>query len=123
MKSHELSIHGEEAPALGKTIGGFADSTSTKSDGKYRNYSDSSRQKTVAMCYKAMHENQTVAHVQSCREKYSTLGRMEMTIVEALKMLDNLVDDSDPDTDLPNSLHNFQTAERIRQAWPDENYD
>jgi len=113
----------EEVLVVAERIGGFADSTSTKSDDQYRNYSDSSRQTTVAMCYKAMHENQTVAHVKGCREKYRTLGRMEMTIEEALKLLDKLVDDSDPDTDLPNSLHNFQTAERIRQAWPDENYD
>jgi hypothetical protein len=29
-------------------------------------------------------------------------------------MLNNLVDESDPDLDLPNIVHAFQTAERIR---------
>jgi Fe-S cluster assembly ATPase SufC len=31
-----------------------------------------------------------------------------------LDMLNNLVDESDPDLDLPNIVHAFQTAERIR---------
>jgi inositol oxygenase len=43
-----------------------------------------------------------------------------MTIMEAITLLDSLVDESDPDTDLPNSVHAFQTAERIREAHPDE---
>ncbi|MFN9979539.1 MAG: inositol oxygenase family protein [bacterium] len=29
-------------------------------------------------------------------------------------MLNNLVDESDPDLDLPNIVHAYQTAERIR---------
>ena len=43
-----------------------------------------------------------------------------MTIMEAVVLLDNLVDESDPDIDLPNSVHAFQTAERIREAHPDK---
>eukprot|EP00971_Amphidinium_carterae_P274830 5453373-Amphidinium_carterae.1 len=39
-----------------------------------------------------------------------------------IALLDELVDDSDPDNDLPNSIHDFQTAERIRQQWPDEDW-
>eukprot|EP00755_Sulcionema_specki_P027505 Sspe_Gene.16938::Locus_5989_Transcript_2_2_Confidence_0.500_Length_820::g.16938::m.16938/K00469/MIOX; inositol oxygenase len=38
-------------------------------------------------------------------------------------MLDSVVDDSDPDNELPNSIHDFQTAERIREMWPGEEYD
>lgn len=41
------------------------------------------------------------------------------TVMEALERLNNLVDESDPDTDLPNIVHAFQTAERIRAAHPD----
>ena len=43
--------------------------------------------------------------------------------MEVISMLDELVDDSDPDVDLPNSIHDFQTAERIREQWPGEEYD
>jgi len=42
--------------------------------------------------------------------------------MEMIELLDNLVDDSDPDNDLPNSIHDFQTAERIRQQWPDHDW-
>jgi len=37
-------------------------------------------------------------------------------------LLDDLVDDSDPDNELPNSIHDFQTAERIRAEWPDHDW-
>jgi len=42
--------------------------------------------------------------------------------MEVIEMLDELVDDSDPDCELPNSVHDFQTAERIREAWPNEDW-
>lgn len=42
--------------------------------------------------------------------------------MDAVHMLDALVDESDPDTDLPNSVHAFQTAERIRVAHPDKDW-
>ena len=45
-----------------------------------------------------------------------------MTILEAVHLLDALIDESDPDTDLPNSVHAFQTAERIRADHPDEDW-
>lgn len=40
--------------------------------------------------------------------------------MEALELLDQLVDESDPDVDFPNSFHAFQTAEGIRRAHPDK---
>lgn len=43
-----------------------------------------------------------------------------MTVMEAVDMLDGLVDESDPDVDFPNSFHAFQTAEGIRKAHPDK---
>merc|ERR1719189_2241288 len=42
--------------------------------------------------------------------------------MEALEMLNDLVDESDPDTDLPNIVHAFQTAERIREDHPDKEW-
>lgn len=39
--------------------------------------------------------------------------------MDAIMSLDQLVDESDPDVDFPNSYHAFQTAEGIRQAHPD----
>lgn len=43
-----------------------------------------------------------------------------MSAMEALELLDQLVDESDPDVDFPNSYHAYQTAEGIRRAHPDK---
>lgn len=40
--------------------------------------------------------------------------------MEALDMLNELIDESDPDSDLPNIVHAFQTAERIRADHPED---
>ncbi len=42
-----------------------------------------------------------------------------MTMMEILEELNHLVDESDPDTAVPNICHAFQTAERIRELHPD----
>lgn len=41
---------------------------------------------------------------------------------EALEKLNELVDESDPDVDIPNIVHAFQTAERIRKDYPNEDW-
>ncbi|XP_031149268.1 inositol oxygenase isoform X2 [Sander lucioperca] len=43
-------------------------------------------------------------------------------MMDAIMALDQLVDESDPDVDFPNSFHAFQTAEGIRQAYPDKDW-
>ena len=43
-----------------------------------------------------------------------------MGVMEAIMSLDQLVDESDPDVDFPNSFHAFQTAEGIRKEHPDK---
>lgn len=43
-----------------------------------------------------------------------------MGMMDAIMSLDQLVDESDPDVDFPNSFHAFQTAEGIRQVHPDK---
>lgn len=68
--------------------------------------------------YKDMHEKQTLKFVQEKREKYSKLDNCKMTIRQALELMDEFIDPSDPDLDLPNSLHAYQTAERIRKKHP-----
>ena len=42
--------------------------------------------------------------------------------MEALEKLNDLVDESDPDIDLPNIVHAFQTAEQIRRDHPDKEW-
>lgn len=45
-----------------------------------------------------------------------------MTVREALEKLNDLVDESDPDTTLPNIVHAFQTAERAREEFPEHDW-
>lgn len=41
---------------------------------------------------------------------------------DALEKLNELVDESDPDVDIPNIVHAFQTAERIRKDYPSDDW-
>lgn len=54
------------------------------------------------------------------RIQFGSFSYKKMTVMEAVDMLDDLVDESDPDVDFPNSFHAFQTAEGIRKAHPDK---
>lgn len=69
-----------------------------------------------------MHSKQTVNFVKSRHEKWLKFNHFEATVLEALDKLNDMVDESDPDIDLPNSVHAFQTAERIRAQYPDNEW-
>ena len=60
--------------------------------------------------------------VQKMREEYSKLNRMEMSIWECCELLNEVVDDSDPDLDEPQIQHLLQSAEAIRKDYPDEEW-
>ncbi|XP_001627623.2 inositol oxygenase [Nematostella vectensis] len=93
-----------------------------KSKEEFRNYNINLQTDVVRETYKLMHKYQTVEFVQQKIKKWGSLSKTEMTVMEAVFMLDALVDESDPDTDLPNSAHAFQTAERIRADHPDKDW-
>ncbi|XP_065890501.1 inositol oxygenase-like [Dysidea avara] len=77
----------------------------------------------VKETYRKMHTFQTVDFVRQKLSYWGKMDKVQMTLMDAILMLDNLVDESDPDIDLPNSVHAFQTAERIREAYPGQEYD
>tara|TARA_B100000131_G_scaffold258094_1_gene253283 strand:- start:14 stop:817 length:804 start_codon:yes stop_codon:yes gene_type:complete len=70
--------------------------------------------------YNEMHKNQTFQYVKLKTKEYSKLNKCKMTIKKALALLDDFIDPSDPDLDVPNSIHAYQTAERIRKKYPDD---
>ena len=70
--------------------------------------------------YKKMYENQTLNFVLKMKQKYSELNNVKMPINKAFEFLDSYIDPSDPDLDEPNSIHTYQTAERIRKKYPDD---
>jgi inositol oxygenase len=79
----------------------------------YRNYDDPARD-TVKEFYRLNHTYQTYDFVRQKREEYLAFNKKEMTIWEAFDFLNQLVDDSDPDTDLSQLQHLLQTSEAIR---------
>ena len=80
---------------------------------KYRNYAAEARA-CVQELYRLNHANQTLDFVLSKKAEYGRLDKAEMSIWEAMNYLTSLVDDSDPDIDLPQIDHALQTAEAIR---------
>lgn len=117
----------------------FAD----KEISKFRDYSldkcDPIKER-VRKFYRQLHENQTVDFVMrkllaldfsltkfsyiflfkiGQREKWLKFNHYEGTIREALEKLNEIVDESDPDINLPNIIHGFQSAERAREEYPE----
>eukprot|EP00747_Dinoflagellata_sp_TGD_P113405 gnl/TRDRNA2_/TRDRNA2_171698_c0_seq4.p1 gnl/TRDRNA2_/TRDRNA2_171698_c0~~gnl/TRDRNA2_/TRDRNA2_171698_c0_seq4.p1 ORF type:complete len:346 (+),score=73.87 gnl/TRDRNA2_/TRDRNA2_171698_c0_seq4:62-1099(+) len=88
----------------------------------YRNYEDSARHKIVSENYHKQHSQMTWDFVKAKEEKWLKFDKGEYTVMQAIEMLDELVDDSDPDNSVPNSIHDFQTAERLREAWPEHDW-
>src|SRR5438876_8587301 len=70
----------------------------------------------VRELYRLQHRHQTVEFVKAKRREYLSLDRRRMGIWEAIKFLDRLVDNSDPDTELSQLEHLLQTAEAARRA-------
>ena len=88
---------------------------------KLRTFEDNSSQN---LFYREMYKNQTLEFSKKKRLQYNKLNntiRKEnmMSIKKALSLLDNFIDPSDPDLDIPNSVHAYMTAERIRKKFPD----
>ncbi|XP_044580446.1 inositol oxygenase isoform X2 [Cotesia glomerata] len=93
-----------------------------KLESQFRNYSEDPTdpiKERVQTTYYNMHTNQTVDFVRSRMNHWLKFDKFKMTVKEALIKLNDLVDESDPDTSLPNIIHAFQTAESIREKHPD----
>ncbi len=80
----------------------------------FRNYEADARP-TVREFYRLNHLNQTHEFVLAKRKEFLGLNRMQMSIWEAAEYLNQLVDDSDPDTDMSQLEHLLQTAEQLRK--------
>jgi len=81
---------------------------------QFRNYEADARP-TVREFYRLNHRFQTHDFVQQKRNEFLKLNRKQMGVWEALEFLNQLVDDSDPDTNLTQLDHLLQTAEQIRK--------
>ena len=64
--------------------------------------------------YKKARQFQTTEFVQNIHKKYLKFDK-SLNIWSAIDLLSKFIDKSDPDINLPNNMHLFQTAERIRK--------
>jgi inositol oxygenase len=81
---------------------------------QFRDYRAGARS-SVKEFYRLNHANQTLDFVLAKKAEYLPRRKARMGIWEALESLQQIVDDSDPDTDLPQIEHALQTAEAIRR--------
>ncbi len=65
--------------------------------------------------YRLNHTYQTLDFVVKKKKEYCGLNKRKMSIWQAFDVLDIFVDESDPDLDLPQSYHAYQTAEALRK--------
>jgi len=87
----------------------------TDGSASFRNYAVDARP-SVKEFYRLNHQYQTLDFVKRKREQYLSLNQGRMSIWHMMEFLNTLIDDSDPDIDLPQIEHLLQTAEAIRKA-------
>lgn len=81
---------------------------------QFRDYRAEARN-SVKEFYRLNHTYQTREFVLRKKREFLSKNRRTMGIWEALDFLNTLVDDSDPDTELPQIEHCLQTSEAIRR--------
>ena len=83
------------------------------SEHQFRDYAAEVRP-SVKEFYRLNHINQTYDFAQAKVAEYGGLNHKRMGVWEAMEYLNELVDDSDPDTDATQIEHLLQTSEAIR---------
>ena len=87
---------------------------SPKAAAAFRDYSAHVKP-AVREFYRLNHRHQSLEFVQQKRQQYLSLDKRQMGLWDGLEFLNTLIDDSDPDTSLPQIEHLLQTAEAIRR--------
>lgn len=86
----------------------------------FRNYQ--STKKSVKDTYKHMQENKNLFFVKSMKRKYAQISgytditgnKIRKPFSDVFSELDKLIDESDPDTNLPQIYHSYQTGEALK---------
>jgi len=92
-----------------------------KDSSEYRDYTNAPT--GVSLFYRTQHELQNFEFVTRKKEEILNLNRTTMSVFDAALKLNELIDESDPDLDLPQIVHLVQTAESIRGKFPETKYD
>lgn len=94
----------------------YGSKSAKKEKSAFRDYDIADQeQPLVAAFYKENHAKQSLAHVLEKKKLYGGLNHGEMSIWEALELMNTLVDESDPDTQLSQIAHALQSAEAARK--------
>jgi inositol oxygenase len=64
-----------------------------------------------------MVENQSIDYVQKMKDRYTSAPYIKCSIWNMINKLENIVDESDPDNDLPQIVHAYQTAESLKTRY------
>ena len=119
MKSNSRSSSRGDAPLSGlddweeDLLRRYPEPGNKRDEDTFRDFCDETRP-GVKEFYRLNHQRQTLDFAQGKKAQYLGLDRRRMTVWQALEFLNELVDDSDPDIDLPQIEHLLQTAEAIR---------
>jgi inositol oxygenase len=88
--------------------------TDIKTFRSYDNAKDNVKARVKAH-YRSMRQNQTYQYVKDMHDKFNNREPKKMLVENAIRLLDNFNDNSDPDTSLANVQHLFQSAEGARE--------
>lgn len=90
----------------------------SKIDEEFRNYNQTNNK--VIDTYKLNHINQNFDYVEQMKGKYCVkFDKKKMSLWDAVELANNIIDESDPDISLPQIYHSFQTGERLRELFPE----
>lgn len=97
----------------------------TNNNISYRNYETEKNNMTnVAKFYLLNHTHQTYDFVTEMKRKYLNFNKgLHFSLLKAIELLDNIIDESDPDTKLPQIYHAIQAGESARKMYPGEEHD
>jgi inositol oxygenase len=86
----------------------------------YRNFTNGRSQSRVERFYTGKYSNQTLEYARAAKALYGQFNHARLSIWDATALLDQVVDQSDPDIDTLTQLHHaIQTGEACRQMYPD----
>ncbi|XP_021276167.1 LOW QUALITY PROTEIN: inositol oxygenase 1-like [Herrania umbratica] len=83
---------------------------------------ESLRREIVLEIYRKNHINPTYEFAKKKKEEYEKLDKAVMSIWECCELLNEFVDESDPDLDEPQLEHLLQSAEAIQKDYPDDDW-
>ena len=83
-------------------------------DNKFRSYNADD---IIGKTYQLILENQTFEYALTMKDKFTKSPFRIYNIWEIIQILEEIIDDSDPDNNLPQIVHSYQTAEEIKNIF------